>query len=745
MINAPWICILDSIPGGRVKLNDIPEGWDDQQVSIMRSKQYKGLFRGVSTSLRFVGDGKDYIQNIYENTGTETEVKIAFYKYYSPPTDKYLLFFSGTVDLSTYVSDEDIFVECNINESSFSTKIMGRDGVKIDISTIESIEGVELDPTPEQTVLLKQRELLSSGVFQLNDFVNNATSSVVTIDGTDWDGFTLPITLISNDSTVTNLQSQDISELGQQGFWGPASQDSIVSFTGRIAGRARDVTTGIRKELDISFRLRVYDDDTLTTINYDVPLHTNINVPPGPGTPVIWGDFDFTFDVKLGNTTLISKDAVIELIAIDVNTSATPTVFYAEFTAIDLNLAINLQWKDGTNAKGFFVYDAFKKITEAITDKKNSFISDFYGPGGQKELYTLHTGKQIRNIPDSKLKLSFEELFNSMNAIHNIAVGIEYDEVGQPYLRCEPEEYFYDATVILAVHNVSKLKKEVARDRIYNEVEVGYAKAEYEEVNGLEEYNNKFEWSTTIKTIKNKLPLVSDIRGDGYGIEFARRKQYADYPTEDTKYDNDTFIVKVIKVGENYHSEQDEKYDLVENIFSPETAYNLDVTPGRMLRAHAAKIRSGLRNSTSDIKFQFAEQKSNLNAQKTGESAILENQDIQLNTIDSNRWINDYYEFESILTFEQLQILVRNSKGIVKFSAASEETTTNYFYGWLEEINNEAEKDTAVWRLLRVDTTSPAVNLIDPTGDSPEIIVPPVDPSLSAGTFEGEFEFIFAG
>ena len=66
-------------------------------------------------------------------------------------------------------------------------------------------------------------------------------------------------------------------------------------------------------------------------------------------------------------------------------------------------------------------------------------------------------------------------------------------------------------------------------------------------------------------------------------------------------------------------------------------------------------------------------------------------------------------------------------------------------YKGLLEVNNEAQKDTAVWELLRVDTTSPVVVLVDPEGDSPNIPIPPIEPSGTVGIFEGQFEFVFAG
>ena len=233
------------------------------------------------------------------------------------------------------------------------------------------------------------------------------------------------------------------------------------------------------------------------------------------------------------------------------------------------------------------------------------------------------------------------------------------------------------------------------------------------EVNGLEEYNNKFNWSDSVHTIKNKLDLVSKIRADGYGIEFARRKQYSDFPTEDTKYDNENFIIVLRKENGLYFSAKDEEYATVENIFSPGTAYNLDITPGRMLRNNGDIIRAGLWHLLDQpLVFNYAEQKSNLRSQRTGGELIEENDDIDVNTLRQSRWIPEIYSFESVLTRELLAAITKNPRGIIKFSPEIPDKTSEYYYGWVLDIDSQPENQSANWQLLRVNIANPDVSRI---------------------------------
>ncbi len=753
MINKDWIFELDSFALGKAKLENDPDGWGDQTVSLSRSRSFFGLFRTFKSTLRFVGDGYQYVRNVYEIFGTEHEIKIAIYEYVASK-DQYELYYQGVIDLSTYVTDEDKFADVVISDTSFARKIKSRDDVKVNLSRTKSIEGLELPVNNQVTVNLHQRELLSVGEFSLNEEAATVESSHVIDDGVGWDGFTLPITLNAENNDVTNLSSQSnpiISTVTGM-FWDPAGQDSIVTLAGTVTGVLKDAFVPVSGGNNVEFLFRIYTDDTRVTIDFDTPISgSQVFIPEG-STGV---NFSFTIDKKLSN---IDSDNVISLICVGTD-SPNFRGFECTFSVTDFTVAQNLQWKDGTPAQGYLMHEAFERIVQVITDKEVSFKSNYLGrtdigyeSDGPGAFETLHSSLQIRQIPGTNPSVSLNEIFKSLNAQNNLGLGIELNEVGQPFLRLEEKAHFFSGEVILTVHSVSKLEKPFARDYAYSSVKVGYDKSATEEVNGLEEYNNKFEWDTIIHSFKNELDLVSKIRWDGYGIEKMRRLSYDTNPTEDSREDNDTFGVVVLEDGvdgngnKKYKSAKTEGYDLVENIFSPETAYNLDKTPGRMLRNSGGLIRPGLEKYLDDeITFGFAEQKEDLRSQKTGEALIIENEDIDVKTLNTGLWIPEMYSYKSAFTREQFKTTTRKSNGIVKFSTVSEDNTTKYMYGWIIDVDQESDLQDAEWKLLRVNTSSPEVTLIDPEGNTPNVPIPPVDPSPIYGVFEGSFPFVFVG
>lgn len=734
MTNKSWIYVLNSDAKGKVKLEHDPMGWEEQRVSVTRSPTYYGLFREVSTSLKFVKDGKDYIQEVYETLGIDAKVFISIYEYVSN-IDKYLRFYVGLIDLSTY-SFEETFIECDISDSDFNRKVMSRDDVGINMEDLTSIGGIDLTANNPIQVNLTSRQTSLKGIY-VNDDAIDVMFSDVGPQGRN--GITLPMTLTANSIGEGLLAQTPYGNVDTQTslFRLPTTVDASVTVTTHVKGNLHN---SVNASNNFYFALMLYSEGIgLTPGQWDQfsLLDFNANID---------GGYDFEFESEEKNMFAPANNGEISFVVF----SSGAEQFSVRFSEIDLTIEVN-ELRPNTNAPGHLLHEVGERLCDSITDTTGNFKSDLlgridlgYAVDGKASLQTLHTGKQLRNIPDSKLTISLKDLFASLNAQRNIGIGIEYNELSQPILRLEEKKHFFSGDVISTIYSVKNVRKKVARDWIYNEIEVGYSKAEYEEIDGLEEQNNKFKWTTRIETIKNKLDLVSKIRADGYGIEFARRKQYKEYPTEDTKYDNDLFTVVVFKSGSEYKNKTNNGYDVVENIFSPDTAYNLDITPGRMLRNSGMLIRSGLEhNLSTPAKFHYAEQKQNLVSQQTGGELIDENADIDINTLSSPLWLPEIYTFESVLGRDQLDNIIRNSNGLIKFSTTTESRTTKFYYGWLIEIDSESDSNEATWQILRANLSSSDLVLNDP-GGQPEPGVPATDPPEVYG-FEYQLELTLEG
>ena len=98
-------------------------------------------------------------------------------------------------------------------------------------------------------------------------------------------------------------------------------------------------------------------------------------------------------------------------------------------------------------------------------------------------------------------------------------------------------------------------------DLIYAEVQAGYAKKDYGEINGRYEKNFTNYYTTGYNATDKKLQLISKYRADVYGIEFTARKSESE--TKDDKADEDVFVLQASSSGGTI------SYDNTNTIFSP--------------------------------------------------------------------------------------------------------------------------------------------------------------------------------
>src|SRR5690554_1753508 len=205
---------------------------------------------------------------------------------------------------------------------------------------------------------------------------------------------------------------------------------------------------------------------------------------------------------------------------------------------------------------------------------------------------------------------------------------------------------------------------------------------------GLDEYNVKNTYTTVVNNVTNSYKQVSKYRADSYGIEFARRKPFREYPTEDTNYDQDIFFIDckdepmytgfgTFHQPRTYHNDFN---NVPMGVFSPETAYNLRLSPFNSLLRHDWVINSGLTlYPNGKIKY----------ASSTGNSSLktdyYENGEIQNSNLSIPKYIPEIVEFEYELDFDLIQQLLERTNILGK--------DIPNVYGLAEFINENGETE----------------------------------------------------
>lgn len=221
-----------------------------------------------------------------------------------------------------------------------------------------------------------------------------------------------------------------------------------------------------------------------------------------------------------------------------------------------------------TISKLFAINESISRVVEAITNDSVRAFSEYFGrtdsqpyehdDDGCGSLEAITDGLRIRRqenkIPGQPtlFSVSLKDLFEGLNPIHNIGMGVEADtnRAGYNRLRVEPWQHFYNQDVILYCRNIKTIKRKIYPKEIYSSFKFGFQKWEAEEYNGLDEFLTKRDYRTTLKEVNNTLTKYSSFVASGYALEITRR--IGNENSKDWRYDKDTFIVCLTR-DRKYH------------------------------------------------------------------------------------------------------------------------------------------------------------------------------------------------
>lgn len=162
-------------------------------------------------------------------------------------------------------------------------------------------------------------------------------------------------------------------------------------------------------------------------------------------------------------------------------------------------------------------------------------------------------GEELRRMTDAKIYTTFSDFAGWMEAVF----GYTYLVSGNTMTFAHRSTVFQGSFPIKTFESVRDVRYSVNDDLLYSQVEAGYTKKEYGEIDGRLETNFTNYYSTPFLLTDKKLSLISKYRSDGYGIEFTARK--SESSTTDDKADEDVFFVKLSN-GFSYEVGNNEAY-----------------------------------------------------------------------------------------------------------------------------------------------------------------------------------------
>ena len=741
--------------GGTITLDRDPVGWEQAVLKLKRDTEYHGVFKEYTFDLQFhcKGGGKTQIDGDYDTKGIQAEVTISI-SYKCEDGDDWTEIFDGKLDFSKYERTKD-FTTVTIVRNDLSKIVLDRIDSKVDLTKVTTVDGLT---APSYTYAgydlnMHSKEILFKSLW------NHTTG-----EQTDTHNFVASVAqavLQQHELTVGENALKDVTAQSEYYEYGNGvNVSSIVSsYTDTLGAVLPDpFPVTVEWDFDGTWIDRCATSNTRTAPNVDISL--------GYGSSLATATFISLYQISSGYTdgtteklipftdtdsttiNLSSGDSIWLYVSIGgagyiVTTGAgnVPVELGIDWNTSSISISSNTT-KPATTAKAWAIHEAFSRISENVTKQVNksgttditAFKSDFFGrvnsepnsyaSNGCGSFTAVTNGYMIRGFgtDEKQVFVSLDDLYQAMNTIFNIGLGVEYD-TDRYLVRVEDKAYFYDkTTTILQCPNIDELTMRFNSEWMHNRAEIGFDKWKVEDLNGVDEPITKQERIMPGGfAIKNPYEVVTDFVAGMYAIEYTRRNDSVDFPTTDTDFDNDNFVIALNRSVDAYtdapsgldEAEKDENFASITGLFESDTSYNLRFSPVRCLLRHLNVLGSGLTKASAnnDKKLIFSKGYNNYEMSSDMDNDgcpgdYTANEIAETTTIswdDANArlneplWMPEVYSFEYPLSFSEWISLVGSPYGVVEFS----ETDADFKKGYILNLDYEINKGLATFELLR--------------------------------------------
>ncbi|MDT0687830.1 hypothetical protein [Autumnicola psychrophila] len=678
---------------GKLELDQDPLGWDDTKLLIGRSEKTYGIFVNLTNNLRFTGAAKEYLERAFEIDKVQAKVKLTKLVKH-PQTDEWNLSFTGYLEFSTR-KIKDGYFECDVMEGGLRELLVSNMREKFELNRTTDIKGNSIPKLDTDKVSIQGREIYLLSKLR-NENVQEFTAHSGKWNSIDEDRTSfhpLPLNVIAN-ADPENIQPPfPTYELDER--WNEPSIANMFYYKAeRDMGRTRF-------SINTSFKLDV-TGNRINDLNLKLVFDKYICDDNGDNLRLQEGGRTVLKD--LGDPRSINPDELISYSSLEpielepkknesfalgllmvgqfgggfpVRFDGWADVHYSDYNA-GLTVAVD-SFYQRTEAKAITLFEAGQRLSEIYTGNP-CFESSILSSGKWKNLITM-PGGWLRNLAktDEQGKLiewpitwSWENLYKSLNAITPVAYGVVTEGAKQK-LVLENIDYFFQRVVTVDLGEIQVEERTTAAEFYYSSITTGYTKGgNYERPLGLDEYNTQGNWITpvTVTVPGNKFEVLSPSRTDSYGVEDARRRQYGESAEEDSPYDKDNFIIDAKETGSISRSDRAAKFyepkkwqdDFEQRpigVYSPDTAFNLRLSPANNLLRHSKWFNGGLYYMPEDyVRFSSSEGNSELMTQLPGKESVKENADFEIRKLDrplfEPEWVKAKLPFDQTI-LEKIQ------------------------------------------------------------------------------------------
>ena len=647
-------------------LTNNPAGIEDFTIDYKTHQVYGTVFREIGSSLRFVKEGRQFLKEVFDVYGLDSYCTINI-DLLDLETKTYLRFWEGTIDFSTYKEDA-VFVEVSTAETGAIKTFFTRENIPVNLLASKTLDG----DTPSSSITTSEITIppvdlvfTSGGVGAIGYlFTTTPTTNPFFVypSSTDPDN----VNYIGGDYDVSKMKYTNSGSAGTKIKFSVVGSLHLLGTFGISAGSPSD-------QAQLKIEIKRFSGATLYTYTKDV-LGVAIVSVDFTYSP----DFDYTSIIGAGSSEGLYMELTTAI-------SGSPTLYFnfnfsGTFSKYELTL-IEDSPLSSESIECFKPFDAFKKILD-IMDVDSSEISPtstVLGTGGDYENLMITDGRWLRGFYKQSFNLSFRDLFINLSKILGLRLSKNF--------AIERHSYFFGSTVGIVITDYSNLERVIGLEKYVNIINCGYENKDYNEKNGLIEFNNEAVFTTRNRVEKSEVDLVSEFRADTIGIEYQRRINTTDEGTTDADGDDDKFIINGIVDGAIIRAKVGADYTTISGFANIEQFFNVELSPKHILINNGIIPNTSLYHFTKEV--QLAKSRNNIPLVVDG----VEELDGDYNASGSKTLKPEYVTFDTYLTQDLISFLDGDN---------TEKIQVGDYVGYLIEASINLYKKNATIKILLV-------------------------------------------
>ncbi|WP_289024354.1 hypothetical protein [uncultured Salegentibacter sp.] len=676
-----------------------------RKQKLGEAKNTYGVFLTISNNLEFFGEAKAFLDREYALYKYQADVVLT--KFIAHPiTNEWQLAYTGKLNFSSRRIENKRFI-CDFVEGGLRELLNSQIREKHELNRKTDIKGNPISDLIKSKAVIEGRDIdLVSNWEAAKSKFEHYSGEWASVDEDRESFHPFPIQPRTNADPELNRSPSPTYELERRWELNPANM--FRARSDRDRGRTTFQVDNLKFKVDSG------DGNRVNKYNLKVVLRKYTSDDNGENLNLV----EDLISIDLGDIPEVGQEFNLSIDKTEIEVSKNDSFAFGLYAVgqygggiviispgwLDVtysDFSANITWAEDsffrTTTTDFIrLKEVGSRLTEIYSGKprfKSNFLDNDWRDLG------LAAGGWIRNIEkvdeetgekiEWPLTISWEDYFKTIEGISPAGYGIVNRGASQEIV-LEDKRYFFQPYVTIKLPQLSNIKRKDATELIFTSYKHGFTEGgDYEKPLGLDEPNIQSDWINEITITEGKYEKLSPSRADSYAVEDARRLQGADYSERDSPYDNSNFLLDAKLEDKDVYrlrKWQDDFGVKPKGIYSPETAFNLRLSPANSLRRHAYWSTAAVKRGK--IHYTSTEGNAQLKTKFPGKPAVKENQP----EVDPTELSNPIFKTEWIeaeLAFDQL--IMDQIQGQTQING---EWLNNY-YGLVEFINEQGLKERA--------------------------------------------------